>query len=194
MVDNQITEILNKSFTLVAKQVNEITGRGYRLSFTASGNYTRQGVEYIKVQLCGINPLTGLDIADHHIIEKFSFEKKINRTEVLTYHGKFILRCTAYMDDGRVIPFRDQPITLNFPKNAPFLKYNIANKGEFKLIVMESNCWNNCTGKIWLSFDGHTQRLSLPTAQNKQLRFYVPTSGNIDIRVQDDIIQVSNGR
>ena len=194
MTDTQITEMLNKNFTLVAKQVNEITKRGYRLNFNASGNYSRLGVKHINVQLCGINPLTGLDVEDNHIVETFSFEKKINKTEVLTYHGKFILRCTAYMEDGRVIPFREQPITLNFPKNIPYLKYTTSSKGGFTLITMESNCWNNCTGKIWLKYEGHYQRLSLPTIANKPLRFYVPAAGDVSIQVQDDTIQVTNGR
>lgn len=194
MMSENLTESLSKGFTLVAKQINESSGRGYRLSFSATGNYSRYGVDYYKVQLCGINPLTGRDVENDHIIEKFSFEKKINKTEVLTYHGKFMLRCTAYMEDGRVITFREQPISLNYPKNTPYVKYTVSTKGDFKLMVMESNCWGNCEGKIWIYFDGHAQRVALPVDVNKTLRFYVPASGSIDVRVQDENIRVTNGR
>lgn len=184
---------LAASFTLAATQINESGGKGYRISLYAPWRENGLGVKYYHVQLCGIDPLGGGDVKEDNVFARFDFSKTSHKTEVLTYHGQFRLCCTAYLADGSIIPFKDQEITLNYPQNCPYIKYEVTGKGDFKYVRMESNCWGNCADKVWLRFDGHEQRMTIPPRYDKTVRFYVPAAGTVEVKVQDDLIQVRNG-
>ncbi len=194
MYEDELIQKLRVSFPLTASQVNESNKKGYRLTLSSPWRDNGLDVRYYHVQLCGIDPLTGKDVVADNISTKFDFSKKTHRTEVLNYHGTFLLRCKAHMGDGRDIIFKEQEIVLNYPQNAPYVEYSFSGKGEFKLVEVESNCWANCAGKLWLCFDGHHQLLTLRPRNDKTIRFYVPTSGTIEVKVQDEKIQVRNGR
>lgn len=190
---DELIQKLNASFILAASQINDSSGRGYRIRLHAPWRDNGLGVKYYHVQLCGIDPLTGEDVQADNIYAQFNFAANKAETPLLTYHGTFRLCCTAYLSDGREIPFKEQAINLNFPQNCPYVKYTVSGTGGFRHVKLESNCWANCADKIWLRFDGHEQHVHLPVRFDKTVRFYVPTSGNVEVRVQDDLIQVRNG-
>lgn len=194
MQDLDIISKLNKSFLLTASQVKESSGKGYRINLQCPRQDNSLNVKNYHVLLCGTDPLTGRDVAEDGIFCRFDFSKKTHKTDVLTYHGTFQLRCTANLVDGREITFKEQEIILNYPQNAPYVKYQVSNKGEFRLVEIESNCWANCAEKIWLRFDGHRQRVKLPPRFDRTIRFYVPASGTVTVEVQDEMIDVRNGR
>lgn len=190
MHEEELIQRLNATFTLTATQINEGSGKGYRINLNAPWRDNGLGVKTYCVQLCGIDPLSGEDVKNHKITARFDFMKTTHKTDILTYHGKFFLSCTAYLTDGRVIPFKEQEITLNFPQNSPYVKCTVTGKGDFKHVRLESNCWANCMDKIWLQFDGHEQRVALPVRNDKTVRFYVPAAGDVSVRIQDPQIQV----
>lgn len=189
-----LIEELRRSFTLVAVQRNEKDGKGYRISLKTSLHNYDLGVEYYQVQLCGVDPISGEDVSNEHIVARFDFMLTTSETDILTYHGNFCLRCAAKMQDGRLIPFRDQQISLNFPRNCPYVSYKVSGNGGFRYVELQSNCWANCEGKLWLLFDDHKQRLTLPPGTDKTLRFYVPAASDVTVMVADNLIQVRNGR
>lgn len=189
----ELRKQFSENFNLTASQIGEANGKGYRIGIHAPWPRKSNGVKYYLVQLCGQNPLTGEDIAKHDICAKFTFDNERAKTPVLTYHGQFILRCTAVLGDGTSLVFKEQEIFLDFPQNSPYVAYKVRNAGDFKLIEIDSNCWENCRGKIWLQFDGHDQRVSFSGSPSQTLRLLIPTSENISLTVQDELIRVRNG-
>ena len=181
---------LNASFTLAATQINEGSGKGYRINMQVPWRENGLNVKTYQVQLCGIDPLSGEDVKNHKVSAKFNFMKTSHKTDVLTYHGKFYLSCTAYLNDGSVIPFKEQEIMLEYPQNNPYIKCTVSGKGDFKHVKLESNCWANCLDKIWIHFDGHRQRVMLPVRNDKTIRFCVPASGDVGVKVEDPQIQI----
>lgn len=194
MHDEAFIKKLGASFALSASPVMENNGRGYRINMYSPWRDNGLNVEYYQVQLCGIDPLTGRDVEHDGIKARFNYSKNSYKTDVLTYHGTFRLRCTAHMSDGSNVLFKEQEIVLNYPANAPYVKYSVSGKGDFKYVEIESNCWANCADKLWLSFNGHTQRVMLQPRHDRTIRFYVPASGAVEVKVQDEMIQVRNGR
>lgn len=190
MYEEELIRKLNASFTLAATPINEASGKGYRISMTVPWHERGLGVTSYHVQLCGIDPISGEDVKDHNIFAKFDFMRTNYKTDVLTYHGKFTLACSAQLRDGRVIPFKEQTIQLNYPQNSPYIKCTVSGKGDFKHVKLESNCWASCRDKIWIRFDGNEQRVMLPVRNDKTVRFYVPASGDVDVKVQDPQIQI----
>ena len=190
MHDEELIRKLNAAFTLAATQINEGNGKGYRIQLKAPWQDCGLGVSKYQVQLCGMDPLSGEDVKNHRTIARFDFMTTMQKTDVLTYHGKFYWSCTAYLKDGRVIPFKEQEMNLNYPKNNPYIKCTTTGKGDFKHVKLESNCWSNCKDKIWVRFDGHEQRVVLPVRNDKTIRFYVPASGEVEVRVQDPQITI----
>lgn len=190
MSEEELIQKLNASFTLAATQINEADGKGYRLSLSVPWRDKVLGIKFYQVQLCGIDPISGNDIKNHDICTRFDFMKTKHRTEVLTYHGTFYFSCTAYMNDGRCITFKTQEIQLNCPQNRPYVQLTVTAKGDFKHVKLESNCWANCSDKIWIWFDGHAQQVKLPVRHDRTVRFYVPASTDVNITVQDPRIQV----
>ena len=184
---------LPSGFGLSANQIDEKGDRGYRLHLSASWP-TNWDVRSISVQLTGVNPLSGKDVEKDAVIAKFSFEKKKILTDVLTYHGKFILRCTATLPDGEQVIFREQGINLVCKKNIPYIDYRVSCQGGFAAVDLTSNCWNHYRGKVWLHFDGHNQRIDLPMGADKHLRFVVPAVSKPEIKVQDNSVILRNGR
>ena len=190
MYEEELIQKLNASFTLAATQVNEASGKGYRINLSAPWRENGLDVRTYHVQLCGIDPISGEDVKNHGVSVKFDFMRTNNKTDVLTYHGKFVLSCSAQLNDGRVIPFKEQTVNLNYPQNAPYIKCTVSGKGEFKHVKLESNCWASCMEKLWIHFDGHEQRVTLPVRSDRTIRFYVPASGDVDVKVQDPQIQI----
>ncbi len=195
-MEQELIQRLSAAFTLVAGQVNESKGHGYRIHMNASAPWHELGsyVKYCHVQLCGINPISGEDVKSENIRVKFDFTTTSQQTGVLTYHGKFRLCCSAHLTDGRVIPFKEQEISLVCPQNCPYVSYTQTTKGDFRHLVLKSNCWANCEGKLWLRFDGHEQQLTLPVRPDKTLRCYVCAKTDVELAVADNSIEVRNGR
>ena len=193
-MEQELIQRLSAAFPPVASQVNESNGRGYRIHLHAPWHECGIAVRYYQVQLCGMDPLSGEDVKKENISAKFDFTTATLRTGVLTYHGRFRLCCSAYLADGRVIPFKEQEIILNYPQNCPYVSYTQTPKGDFRHLVLKSNCWPNCQGKLWLRFDGHEQLLSLPVRPDQTLRCYVCAKSDVEVKVTDDMIQVRNGR
>lgn len=190
MHEEELIQRLNASFTLAATQINEANGKGYRINMSVPWKENGLGVKKYRVQLCGIDPISGEDVKKHGISEKFDFMITKEQTGILTYHGKFYLSCSAQMSDGRIIPFKEQAINLNFPQNSPYIKCTVTGKGDFRHVKLESNCWASCMDKLWIHFDGHEQRVSIPVRSDKTVRFFVPTSGDVRVKVQDPQIQI----
>ena len=193
MEREELIKQFSSGFLLSANQIDEKGGRGYRLRLTANWPINWD-VRSIHVQLTGVNPLSGKDVEKDEVIAKFSFEKKKIDTDVLTYHGTFVLRCTAILPDGAPLVFKEQVIHLNFAKNTPYIEYRVTCQGGFAAIDLTSNCWNSCQGRVWLRFDNHNQRINLPMGSDKHLRFLVPTASKPELRIQDDFIILRNGR
>lgn len=189
-MQEELIQKLNASFKLAATPIKESNGKGYRLNLNVPWPVVNLGVDILQVQLCGIDPISGEDVADHHVLARFDYSKASHKTEVLTYHGTFYLACTAQMKDGQTILFKKQEIRLEYPQNIPYLKCTVSGKGDFRHVTLESNCWANCSGKIWAHFDGHAQRICLPVRPDKTVRFCVPTSGDVEIKVQDPQIHI----
>lgn len=190
MHEEELIQKLNASFTLAATPIKEGNGKGYRISMNVPWHENGLGVKSYHVQLCGIDPISGEDVRNHKIKAQFNFMKTSHKTDILTYHGEFYLACTAYLNDGRIVLFKEQKINLEYPQNSPYIKCTVTNKGEFKHVKLESNCWINCADKVWLRFDGHEQRVALPVRNDKTIRFYVPASGSVEVRVEDAQIQI----
>ena len=189
-MQEELIRQLNASFKLAATQINESSGKGYRINLTVPWPVNSPGVKNYQVQLCGIDPISGDDVADHKVLAKFDFTKTSHKTDVLTYHGTFYLACTAYLNNGQAILFKKQEIRLNYPQNSPYLKSTVTGKGDFKYVKLESNCWANCSGKIWIRFDGHRQQVDLPVRSDKTVRFFVPATGDVTVEVEDPQIQI----
>ena len=189
-MQEELIQKLNASFILTATQINEGNGKGYRIRLSAPWRDNGLSVKYYHVQLCGIDPISGEDVKAHKVFTRFDFMKTAYSTDVLTYHGSFYLACTAYLSDGRVIPFKEQEIKLNYPQNSPYVKCTVSNSGDFKHVKLESNCWANCRDKLWIRFDGHEQRVTIPPLADKTVRFYVPTSGTVEVKVYNAQIQI----
>lgn len=194
MHEDTIVEKLNASFRLTATQVPEHSGRGYRIHLAAPWSETGLGVKSYHVQLCGVDPITGRDVEEDNICGDLDYSQTKAQTGVLTYHGEYLLRCTAHMTDGRVIAFRDQKISLNWPSNAPYVKYTVSGRGDFRCVKIESNCWKTCGGKIWLTFNGHFQRAAVVPRMGTTVQLYVPASGEVGVEVQDPMIEVRKER
>ena len=188
--EEELIQLLSASFPLVVTQVNEPGGKGYRLNLSVQWRNSLPNVTFFQVQLCGIDPISGDDVADHEIIKKFDFMITRHSTDVLTYHGSFYFSCTAFLNDGRSITFKKHPIQLNYPQNQPYIQCAVTSKGDFKLVRLESNCWSSCAEKVWVKFDGHLQRVMLPVRNDKTVQFYVPATTNVDVQVQDSQVQI----
>lgn len=186
----EIKQKLNRAFVLAAGPINEGDGSGYRIHLSAPWHDTGLNVQYYEVKLCGINPITGLDVAEDQVVAQFDFAQIQYRTPVLTYHGVYQLRCSAYLTDGTEIHLRDQEIVLDYPQNSPFLRYSVTGANGFRQVRLESNCWKSCQGKIWLKYDGHQQLVRLPVRTDNSICLVVPTSGEVKVNVQNKMIQV----
>jgi hypothetical protein len=183
----ELIRTLDKNFMLAYWQ-EENGGRSYKLCLRASWTFSGLDVRGIQVQLVGTNPLTGEDVAAENIAVTFSFDRKEYRSQrLLNYHGKFVLRCVATMGSGEKVQFRDQDIMLECEQNKPEIVYTVRETQGFRLIEIKSNCWSNCKGKLWITVDGHEQRVDIPAGRDKMVRFYMSASGRMDgIRVQND--------
>ncbi len=168
---------LEGNFQLTQWQDTQKDGRGYKLHLKAIWNCSNLDVRSIQVQLVGIDPLTGEDVAAENLVATFSFDRReceINRR--LTYHGKFVLRCTAVRGSGEQVEFREQPILLECEEGKPWITYSVCEEQGFQRVEIRSNCWKSCKGKVWMNVDGHNQRIDLPAGPNNVVRFYVAGS------------------
>lgn len=187
-------QTLQSCFHLTPNQVDEASGRGYRLRLQANWPVNNCEADNFRIQLVGINPLTGGDVEKDGIIAILSFDRMMYETDVLTYHGDFRLRCTATLYTGEEILFREQEITLCYPKNAPYVEYRFTPQHPFTLVELSSNCWETCRGNLWLHFDGHDQPVTLPMGIDRRLRFLIPTTDTPEITLQGNMAALRNGR
>lgn len=195
MDKEELKSRLDSCFSLTVNQVMERNNTGYRLRMRAFWSDPGVNVDGFIVQLVGINPLTGSDVENDSIRAVFSFDNReyLSRN-VLSYHGKFRLRCTAIMGREQVV-FRQQDIRLEFAARKPLLTYTkIKEEAGFSLMEITGNCWSNCRGKVWLHTGGHQQRINLPEQKDKTVRFYVKTDGPVTLTVEDDNVTVRKGR
>lgn len=186
----EIKQRLNRAFVLVARSVNEGAGSGYRIYLSAPWHNTDPNILYYEVKLCGINLITGRDVAEDHVLAQFDFANIQYKSPVLTYHGVYQLSCSAHLTDGTTVHLRDQEIKLVWPPNEPYLRYSVTEIKGFRQVKLESNCWVSCQEKVWLQYDGHQQLVSLPVRADKTIRLVVPTSGDVKVNVQNKEIQV----
>lgn len=193
MEKEELKKKLNDNFSLAAYQ--DKTDRGYKLRLRTDWNDIGCNVRGFRVQLVGINPLSGEDVKNDGIEGRFSFDCKEYMTRgILTYHGCFYLQCTAILGDGETVMFREQKIDLHCPENRPVIKYTVRETGGFKLVEIRSNCWKNYRGKVWARFDGHDQNIDLPAGADKTVCFYLNAAGNVELKVQDDTVILQNER
>ncbi len=184
---------LSQAFKPSVVVLPENHGRGNRIKVKLSWPGNAMRVKYLRLQLCGMNPLTGEDVERDRIIIELDFDKVEDKTELLKYHGKFYMRCTAFLMDGTQVDFRNHRIELNYPPNKPCLTYKTKAQGDFTQVTMESNCWAGCRDKIWLCYDGHEQLMPVPGDGEQEVRVYLPASGNIEVKVQDDMVELKRG-
>ena len=195
MEKEELKKRLDDCFSLTVNQVMERNDTGYRLRMRAFWSDPGVAVSGFVVQLVGINPLTGTDVEEDNVRAVFSFDNReyLSRN-VLTYHGKFRLRCVAKIGREEVV-FRQQDIRLEYAARKPLLSYRkVKEEAGFSLIEISGNCWRNCRGKVWISFDGHEQQVDLPEEKDKTVRFYVKTDGPVTLTVEDDNVTVRKGR
>ena len=183
----ELIRTLDRLFQLTDWQ-EENGDKGYTLCLRTMWSFGNLDVRNIRVQLTGINPLTGEDVEAENIVATFSFDQKEYRSKcLLTYHGTFNLRCVATMGNGEKILFRNQKITLTCAKNKPEIVYSVKEHQGFYVVEIRSNCWGNCRGKAWITVDGHQQRIDVPAAGDKVVRFYLNAARGIGkIKVPDD--------
>ena len=195
MENEELKRTLDDCFSLTVNQVMERNNTGYRLQMRAFWSDPGVAVDGYTVQLTGTNPLTGDDVEQDKVRAVFSFDNAVYLSRnVLTYHGKFRLRCSAKIGREEVV-FREQDVRLDYPARKPVLEYRkLKEENGFALMEISGNCWNNCRGKVWLSTGGHEQRVSLPEGKDKTLRFYVKTDGPVTLTVEDDNVTVRKGR
>ena len=196
MEREELIKALDANFQLTHWQDDQKDGRGYRLNFRASWNFSNLNVRSIQVQLVGINPLTGENVEHENIIATFSFDQKeyqIKRR--LNYHGKFCLRCTAVRSTGEQVVFRNQYIMLECSESKPRIVYSVRDSQGFRLVEIRANCWGNCRGKLWITIDGHDQCIDVPAGSNDIVRFYLRGTGNLErIRVMDHNVMLKQER
>lgn len=195
MDKEELKKRLDECFSLTVGPVMERNDSGYRLRMRAFWSDPGVNVDGFIVQLVGTNPLTGTDVEQDGVRAVFSFDNRdyLSRN-VLTYHGKFCLRCTAKIGRENVV-FRQQDIRLEYAPRKPLISYRkVKEEAGFSLIEISGNCWNNCRGKVWLSSGGHEQRVNLSEEKDKTVRFYVKTDGPVTLTVEDDNVTVRKGR
>ena len=191
----ELIRILDQSFQLADWQEEEKGGKGYRLCLRASWNLSSLDIRSFQVQLVGTNPLTGEDVKFENITATFSFDQKTYQSRKLTYHGKFWLRCVAVLQSGEQVEFRKQEVGLEYASNRPEICYSVKEIQGFRLIEMRSNCWGNCRGKVWITIDGHDQRVDIPAGSDKTVRFYMSALGKVSrVRVQDNDVIIRQER
>ena len=191
-MDTIMEQILATEFSVQATPVP--SGTGYRLRMQAQWRNTGVRMQY-RVQLVGLNPLTGKDVAEEDVTFLFSFEQQTDQSGLLRYHGKYTLMCYAILDSGEERLFKEQPITLRCPDSCPYLSYTckipggfFSKKKGYRQITMESNCWPYCQNKVWLHFDGHDQLVVFPPQQKDAFTFYLVTDEDPTIRITDKTI------
>lgn len=183
MEREMLKQRLSAAFRLTVNQVKERSGHGYTLHMKAAWPVNEFDVRSFRVQLVGVDPLTGRDVERDEIVAKFSFDQKQHITLPMTYHGSFRLRCAAVLEHGEVLEFKQQEIDLDYPANKPWIVYRCAPQNGFMQVTLKSNCWNNYRGRLWARFDGHDQRINLPAAADGTLSFVLPTSSEPELRV-----------
>ena len=167
--------------------------RGNRIKVKISWPASSMRVKYLRLQLCGMDPLTGMDVEKERIVIELDFDKEEDRTEILKYHGVFHMRCTAVLMDGTRIDFRNHRVELQYPPNKPCLTYSTKSQGDFTLLKMKGNCWAGCREKIWLYYDGHEQLVPVPEDDTEEIRMYLPAARNIEVIVQDGMVELKRG-
>jgi len=191
-MDALMEQILATEFSVQATPVP--AGSGYRLELQAQWRSTGARMQY-RVQLVGLNPLTGRDVSEENVSFFFSFEQKTDRSGTLRYHGTYKLLCYAVLESGEERLFKEQPITLRCPDSIPFLSYSCKQPGSFFRkkqgywqVTMHSNCWPYCQNKVWLRFDGHDQLVVVPKEQKDAFIFYLVTDDEPAVRITDKTI------
>lgn len=191
-MDTIMEQILATEFSVQATPVP--AGSGYRLRLQAQWRNTGVRMQY-RVQLVGLNPLTGKDVSEEKVSFHFSFEQQTDESSTLRYHGKYTLRCYATPENGEEVLFKEQPITLRCPDSCPYLSYSYKQPGGFFTkkkgywqVTMHSNCWPYCQNKVWLRFDGHDQLVVFPPQQKDAFVFYLVTDDEPTVRITDKTI------
>lgn len=170
---------------------------GYRICVRAPWHPCAPNIQGFRMQLAGKNPLTGRDLEELNIGCVFTFDNQEYRSKVLSFHGSFAFKKYVRFSDGSEEYIGSEPLTLVYRPNAPYVRFTRAsspNKYGHKWIELESNCWKSCDGKIWLAYDGRTQRLPAVNAASGTFKWYLPTQGNIEIQITDDTIRLETGR
>ena len=173
--------------------VQEEASHGYQLRLKATWRPVRGWNPKFMVQLNGINPLTGKNVKDENLPYIFTFDKTSYLVENLRYHGTYTLQCFAVLEDGSQILVKEQPVELKYPESCPRLHYTVGRRNGFTKVTMKSNCWEYCTGKVLLQFDGHDQLVYFPEDLDQVYSFYLNTSSVPNIKIIGDSIKIERG-
>lgn len=176
---------------------NELYGGGYRIRIHSPWHPAAPDIQGFRIQLAGKNPLTGRDLEELNIGCLFTFDNQEYHSKVLSFHGNFSLKKYVRFANGSEEYIGSEPVSLVYKPNEPYVRFTCspsANKYGHKWIALESNCWKSCDGKIWLAYDGRTQRLPAVNASSGTFKWYLPTQGDIEIQITDDTIRLEKER
>ena len=139
-----------------------------------------EAVDYVTVQLCGKDTLTGEPVQKTDTLRG-------NKPVVfknLIYDGEFRIGYCAKLKDGSVLEhfMDDECIHLSNPDRKPWIKkLEEKKKGEFTRLVLESNCWKALKGKLWVRYNGRHQLIPIWDNQPRELIVWLPTNTRIEI-------------
>ena len=188
----ELREQLQKDFSDFSCYVQkEKSGNTLRMSSNWKGR--TPGVKKLAVHLTGVNPLTGEQVDTAGICAVFTAETSSYKSDILTYHGRYKLRFSAYLDNGEVISDFREPKEVEFVSSAkkPYIKYGLKKLSEFTQITVECNCWRMVENNVWLKLGSRGQQRYQPLPVQKQsgqkMTCVLPTVDDIGVEVSDEL-------
>jgi len=137
-------------------------------------------VEYVQVQLFGVDMLTGEKIIKNAVLNRGRSVQFGN----LILDGKVRISYRAKLS-GKSEPEQfmgDEYIELSNPERRPKARITeIRKKGDFTKVTLKANCWPTIEGKIWLKYNGRYQAIPIPKKPQQEIELWLPTSGEIEL-------------
>ena len=136
-----------------------------------------EAVRGYALQICGENPMTGLDISQYSTARRLvsNIDDRVDFPHIKAY-GNYELRCLARLVTGEEIVLHSVPEKLVYAEYTPWLKQlkKATLQNGFTMVELGSNCWRYYKNKECLRCDGVTYPLSWSDDLNpEKRRFYV---------------------
>lgn len=166
---------------------NALAGQAYK---SCSGKYNDvnikprvpfpENVEYVAVQLSGLDTLTGAEVIKKDTLRSGTLIQFNN----LILDGKVQISYRAKLKDNPALErfMTDEYIELSNPERRPqicIVKKKI--KGEFTKVTLKGNCWERLKGKVWLKYNGRYQAVPIRKNPPAEITVWLPTKGGVEL-------------